>query len=143
MTEQQDAPPEYRLTWKVTPAQIRLWVMTDRECVVATQTAWWSLYDERWMPYRNGRMPCDPRGSMLVQGSLKEFWRQAIANPSHYGPHGIDALVAAFHGNVEVKVSSGVEGDGGIWKPTSFHGWPPYNELVDVFGNSSAGMRFA
>lgn len=122
------APNKYRLTHKTSREQIERWIKTNinRECVYAIHTPWWSLYEERWMPYRSGNLPCDPRGSMLLQGNLSVFWDAALENPDHYGKHGIDALVAAFHGNVEVMTS-----DGRGWRPTSLAKWDHYNRLLD------------
>lgn len=120
------ATPKYRLTNKVSREQIEQWAANPtRECVYAVSTPWWSLYDDAWMPYTSGRLPCDPRGSMLMQGNLAKFWEHAKANESHYGIEGIDALVAAFHGNVEVLTA-----DGRGWRPTSLNSWDAYNQLL-------------
>jgi hypothetical protein len=117
---------ELRLTHKVDRMMIDLWATDPKlECVYAVSSCWWSLFDDEWMPYRNGQLPCDPRGSMLMQHSLREFWTKALAADTHYGKHGIEALVAAFQSNVEVKIADG------RWLPTSLASWDAYNELLD------------
>lgn len=124
---------EYRLTHKVSKEQIDMWARKQtRECIYAVQTPWWSLYEDKWMPYTipDSRLPCDPRGSVLMQGNLAKFWKQAQDKPEHYGKHGIDALVAAFHSNVEVMTS-----DRG-WHPTSLDSWDRYNDLLDKENNN-------
>jgi len=49
------------------------------------------------------------------------FITHAEGNPTHYGKHGLDAFVAAYHGNATTD-------DG---RPTSFSTWDEYNELID------------
>lgn len=116
-----------RLTHKVSEHQIREWAaMPGQQFVYAVSSPWWSLWDDDWMPYRNGGLPCDPRGSMLMQGDAAKFLVSADANPEHYGRHGIAALVAAFHSNVEVLTR-----DGRGWRPTSLDSWDDYNALLD------------
>jgi len=61
-----------------------------------------------------------------MQGSKVEFLASAEANLQHYGRHGLRALEAAFHGNVQTFVTAK-----GIWLPTSLIGWTAYNELID------------
>lgn len=120
--------PEFRLTHKTSREQIEQWIADkpSRECVFAISTPWWSLYEEAWMPYSSGRLPCDPRGSMLMQGELAKFWQAALAKQEHYGKHGLAALIAAFQGNVEVQTA-----DGRGWRPTSLNNWDAYNNLLD------------
>lgn len=121
-------PTKYRLTHHVTRETIENWLIDPtREVVMAVHTPWWSLWEDLWLPYRTKEgIPTDPRGSVLMQGKLSKFWTQALANPGHYGKHGIDALIAAFHTNVEVLTE-----DRG-WRPTSLDSWYDYNKLIDL-----------
>lgn len=118
---------ELCLTHRVCRQQIDEWAKNpNQECVYAVHTPWWSLYEDIWMPYKSGSLPVDPRGSVLMQGNLAKFWEHAKSNPAHYGKHGIEALVAAFHSNVEVLTA-----DGRGWQPTSLKSWDEYNNLLD------------
>lgn len=124
-------PLSFSYTGKTTWGQIEQWSRESpgMEVVYAVGTCWWSLYKDEWMPYTKpaplGGIPCDPRGSMLMQGELSKFIGSAVANQSHYGKHGLLALAAAFHGNV-IHVRSGL--------PTSFEGWEKYNLVLDRHG---------
>lgn len=87
-------------------------------------TCWWTtdsrhLYKHPMFPH----LPCDPRAGVLMEcHDPKKFIEQAEQNPEHYGRHGLDAFVAAYHGNVIIA-------DNG-W-PTCFEGWEKYNALLD------------
>jgi hypothetical protein len=119
---------QYRLTHRVSKRRIDQWAMeSSRQCVCALYTPWWSLYDPAWMPYTRPDcgLPCDPRGSVLVRYDLQPFWQAALSNPLHYGSHGIMALVAAFHMNLEVFVPGQNR-----WRITSLDRWSDYNRLL-------------
>lgn len=78
------------------------------------------------MPYTlNGYIPCDPLGGVLMQGSLATFLAHAKTQPAHYGRHGLETFALTFHRNVEVKNAKG------LWVPTAFTSWEPYNKLLD------------
>ncbi len=49
------------------------------------------------------------------------FIEAAKADPGYYGRHGLEAFVAAYHGNV-------VTDDG---RATSLETWEEYNQLLD------------
>lgn len=120
-------PQKYRLTGRVSREQIEAWAANPtRQIVLAIRTCWWSLYETAYMPYvipGKHPLPCDPRSSPLVISSMAGCWAQAVGNPDFYGPHGIDAFVAAFQGNVVVAETG---------KPTSFDDWSHYNQLLDA-----------
>lgn len=123
----------FRLTGRSTQADIEKRLQNpNQECVTAVHSPWWSLFETEWMPYKfpGSSIPCDPRGSVLVQGSLQEFWKMANSNPEHYGKHGIEALMLAFHGNLEVLKAD--TGDVGNYLPTSLDSWDAYNYLLDL-----------
>lgn len=95
--------------------------------VYAIHTPWWFIGED--LPYHKPGMyplPCDPRGSMLLQTENPMlFIESAEANPSHYGRHGLIAFAAAYHGNVLAKPKM---------IPTSLDNWDAYNELLDRAG---------
>ena len=99
----------------------------DPQCIVtyAVHTCWWGAGGDAFLytiPTGTGHgLPCDPRGSVLMQGTLPEFLKAAKANPDHYGRHGLDAFMAAYHGNLLTDED----------KPTSLGGWEQYNQLLD------------
>lgn len=120
---------EFRLTRKTSLEQIKAWAENPyREVVYSVMTPWWSIAKEGWMPYRLNKnptgysIPCDPTGSPLCQGNLARFLEVAGNNLGHYGRNGIDALVAAFHGNVVVEKTG---------QPTALSSWDRYNDLID------------
>jgi len=88
----------------------------------AMNTCWWAMGEDCFQyEVPNSKLPCDPRGSVLMQGELGKFIKEAGANPSHYGEHRLDALMLAYHGNLLTD-----EG-----KPTSFENWHLYNDLLN------------
>ena len=89
----------------------------------AVHTCWWCILSDN--PYSlppDHQLPCDPRGSVLMQGELGKFLEAAKANPDHYGKHGLKAFMAAYHGNL-------LTDDG---RPTSLERWAKYNEILDT-----------
>ena len=63
---------------------------------------WWTSFPEDLGSKRAGQddLPCCPHcGSMLFEGDLEGFLENAEANTRHYGPLGLQALVAAHHRN--------------------------------------------
>jgi hypothetical protein len=87
----------------------------------AVHTCWWG-FDTYYSISGNARgLPCDPRGSVLMQGPADKFIEAAEKNPDHYGEHKLLAFAAAFHGNVLTLTG----------KPTSFEGWVSYNILLN------------
>lgn len=91
--------------------------------VYAVHTCWWtaSWNDVYKLPELG--VPCDPRGSVLMQTDKPDqFIAAAEANPDHYGKYGLQAFMAAYHGNVRVADNH---------KPTSLEGWEAYNKLID------------
>jgi hypothetical protein len=88
----------------------------------AVHTCWWRIWLHHTEPhYTKSNLPCDPRGSMLLQAPIGRFLQTAEKNQAHYGKHGLLAFVAAYHGNV--LASNG--------NPTSFDSWGRYNKLIE------------
>lgn len=92
-------------------------------------TAWWIAdvdLDRLNGKYDTGGdqgIPCDPRGGVLFQtDDIDGFLTAALSDPTHYGPHGAEAFILAYHGNVLTD-----EG-----KATCFEGWTTYSELLDA-----------
>lgn len=76
---------------------------------------------------KGGAIPCDPRGSVLLQThDVASFLRAAIEKKDHYGRHGLAAFVAAYEGNVVLP-------DRATLRPTSVAGWHHYNDLLDAY----------
>ncbi len=91
----------------------------------AVSTCWWCIDapPEFVNPrYEKHGLPCDPRGSMLMETNNLKRWLQAAKdNPDHYGKHGLLAFMAAYHGNVCATNGN----------PTSASSWQEYNDLID------------
>lgn len=80
---------------------------------------WIGLTERKLQP----PMPCDPRGSVLMQtaeGDAASFIRSAQEHPAHYGRHGLAAFMAAHAKNCQRLGLS--------W---SFKIWESYNALLD------------
>jgi hypothetical protein len=92
-------------------------------------TAWWTHRNTDLMRTATG-VPCDPLGFLL--GSYPgQTWRMYLAlceeNAVHYGPHGLDALMAAHHAN-------SFDSNG---KPWASPAWVDYDAALDVFEASN------
>ena len=86
-------------------------------------TCWWTHRPEYL--YREGGLPCDPRGGMLMQTDDPEaFLKAAEDNPEAYGKHGITAFEAALMGNVTAPNG----------RPTCYKTWDEYNAAIDAAG---------
>ena len=105
----------------------------DAMIIYAVHTPWWCVTPP-FPPYRlpgtggdsieaNG-IPCDPRGSVLLQTGmdLMAFIEHAAAKPDHYGEHGMLTFAAAHHMNVMTD----------DLQPTSLGSWKEYDALVDA-----------
>ena len=96
--------------------------LSDR-LVYGAQTCWWKIGDPI---YKRDNLPCGPRGEMLLETDKPlDFIKQAEENPDHYGRHGLEAFLAAYHGHIITE-------DG---LPTSFESWDRYNDIIDEFDN--------
>lgn len=94
----------------------------EKRLVYAISTCWWKLGNPVYTHPENS-LPCDPRGSMLMETDKPlDFILEAEKNPSYYGKHGLNAFTAAYHGNIITK-------DKGF--PTSLNSWNDYNKLLD------------
>lgn len=89
----------------------------------AMHTCWWGMEDAPWYKTSpTGGLPCDPRGSVLMQTEKPlDFIAQAEANPSHYGKYGLRTFLLSYHGCVTTD-------DG---RPTSLEKWAQYEALID------------
>ena len=85
-------------------------------------SCWWCLLKHH-PGYRNGGLPCDPLGGMLLQAPAAKFIESAENNPEHYGEYGLEAFMAAYHGNV-------ITDDG---KPTALKSFKKYNDLIKAY----------
>lgn len=90
----------------------------------AVGTCWWSHIPETLYRHPENGLPCDPRGSVLLQTDAPLAWiEQAEANPEHYGRHGLRAFMAAHALNCQ----RGPEDH----RPWSLGTWEAYNDLLD------------
>lgn len=107
------------------------------------QTCWWTdkgdhLYNGHGLGPRTAtnpltgkelreewNIPAGPRNEPLLEAhDPAKFIRQAEEAPSgYYGKHGLDAFMAAYHGNIVVNSRNDL--------PTSFQGWAEYNRIID------------
>jgi hypothetical protein len=104
------------------------------------RSCWWAEHTFYTLAKQPGDkmpgLPVDPRGAPLMQVTdesrtpsgerteAMEFVRMAERNPTFYGRHGLNAFVAAYHGNVLTE-------DG---KPTCLRDWEDYNRMLDEAG---------
>jgi len=94
----------------------------------AVHTCWWGFDTYYTVPGAAHGLPCDPRGSVLMEAPAPDFIASAEKNPDYYGKHGLRAFAAAFHGNVLTLNG----------RPTSFAGWEVYNQLLDAVDAADA-----
>jgi hypothetical protein len=118
-----------KIITKVTLGQLETIARHLPETVIcyAMSTCWWCCKDQL-TPQDDAGIPCDPRGSVLMETTLGFYLRDAKASPDHYGKHGLNAFVAGYDGNLL--------NDKG--KPTSFETWDEYNDLLDRQGVEDA-----
>jgi hypothetical protein len=108
-----------RIKNRTTLEEIKNVAVDSSRLVYGFNTCWWKIGDP---VYSRVGMPCGPRGEMLLETDDPiTFLAIAMANPGHYGKHGLDAFVAAYHGNLVTE-------DG---HPTSLESWDEYNRLID------------
>ncbi len=102
------------------------------------RTCWWTANpDDLCCPeghpmkdceYRG--IPLDPAGAPLCQtDDIDAFLREAEVNPSHYGRHGLEAFILAYHGNI-------VSEEG---LPRCATKWDSYNSLLDTLAERGSG----
>lgn len=124
-----------RLTNNLSFEQIKQLAQRKHRLVYALQTCWWKLGDPCYTTSsEHGRLPCGPRGEMLLEtDNPLAFIKAAEDNPEHYGRNGLDAFAAAYDGNLVTDTGA----------PTSFNSWDDYNALIDLqrggIGLSSEG----
>ena len=69
------------------------------------------------------RLPCDPRGGMLLQtDDVERFLVSAEAKAAHYGRHGLRTFIASHHLNSQLGVSE---------RPWCASTWEEYNAAID------------
>ena len=109
----------FKLTHTMNLEQIKAIAKEYDRLVYGVNTCWWKIGDPIYK--HENDLPCGPRGEVLLEtDDPVGFMEAAFKNPGHYGKYGLDAFVAAYHGNV-------ITIDG---KPTSFETWDKYNELL-------------
>jgi hypothetical protein len=85
-------------------------------------TCWWTHDPSHLVVHPQSGLPCDPRGSVLLQTPhVDSFLETASQNPSYYGKHGINAFLAAHHENTIDLLGY----------PWSFTSWDDYNKLLE------------
>lgn len=97
----------------------------------SARTCWWTTDPRHLEDVRAMRgdsvesIPTDPSGSpLLTTDDVDGFLKAALAQPEHYGHHGIDAFMLAYHGNVVSPTG----------QPRCAAGWESYNALLDEAG---------
>ncbi len=134
MTEVRIASPRTLTAWK----ELR---DTKPEMIYySSRTCWWTadpehLYCQDGQLSKDcgcGGIPLDPAGAPLFMADdLEQFIAEAKAHEKdHYGPHGLDALILAYHGNV-------VSEDG---LPRCAVDWDTYGKLLDGQDVAAAGI---
>jgi hypothetical protein len=87
----------------------------------AIGTTWWTVNPANLYKHPECDLPCDPRGSMLMEAPASKFIKSAEDNLEHYGTHALKAFEAAYHGNIIIEENG--------W-PTSISGWDNVNKLL-------------
>ena len=98
----------------------------------SVNTCWWTHRETDLRQHRESRLPCDPRGGMLMMtepGGAEHFLQAAEDNPEHYGKHGIEAFTAAHNDNCVVSEMDS--------RNTCLQSWDEYNDLLDRHGGKA------
>jgi len=110
-----------RLTQFTSLETVKELALRSNRLVYGLQTCWWKIGDPCYELPSSG-LPCGPRGEILLETDDPiAFIQQAEQNPNHYGKHGINAFMAAYHGNLITEKGL----------PTSLETWDMYNDLID------------
>ena len=113
----------FKLTNKTSLNEIKALAEVSDRLVYGFQTCWWKIGNPVYTIPGSHCLPCGPRSEVLLEtDNPVKFIEAAEQNPGHYGKHGLDAFVAAYHGNVVVEETG---------FPTSFNTWNKYNDLLD------------
>lgn len=122
-----NAPSRVRIASKLTSLQDVLDAKPDTVWY-SSRTCWWTTNPDHLEETRIGRgdskgsIPTDPAGAPLfMTNNVEGFLKDAADHADHYGKHGIDAFMLAYHGNVENE-------DG---MPRCSTQWDQYNQLLD------------
>ena len=95
-------------------------------CFYAARTTWWTTDAEDLYSLPTG-LPCDPRGSVLLQGETVTFLSTAMEDAGRrYGKHGLRAFMATHHGVIVIERD-------GVPVPWSVQSWDEVNRLLDAF----------
>lgn len=87
-------------------------------------TCWWTHDENHLCRHLGMGLPCDPRGSVLMETDKPErFLTTAQENAEHYGKHGMEAFMASHHLNCVVSAEDR--------RSTCFTSWSEYNRIVD------------
>lgn len=103
-----------------TTEAIRRLVGDRRIVYCAMHTTWWTVRSEDLARTRPEGLPCDPRGSVLLETDAEEFIQRAEEAPDFYGDHGLAAFIAAYHANLEAPNG----------RPTSLRTWDEVNAVL-------------
>ena len=84
-------------------------------------SCWWTTNVDHLNRHPNTMCPCDPTGGhLMMTNDVKGFIDAAKENPTHYGKHGLETMLAAYHGHITLA---------GL--PTAFRGWDLYEKIID------------
>lgn len=95
----------------------------------SVHTCWWTTNPEHLEQIRvllnepRDGVPVDPSRSPLFMAPALDFIKDAQNNVEHYGKHGIDAFMLAYHGNVVASDDPRL--------PRCAAEWESYNKLLD------------
>lgn len=90
----------------------------------AANTCWWTHDPAHLGVLEGSGLPCDPRGSLLLEtDDVQGFLNAAATNPEYYGRHGLRAFMAAHHQNCQLSLTNP--------RPWSEPMWDEYNDALD------------
>ena len=94
-----------------------------RVAYVAEEGCWWTTREEDIYTDPTTGVACDPRRSRIAAVPWGPFLYRAQSNPAAFGKHGLDAFIAAYHGNCIVNIIDP--------RPTALDIWQQYNDAMD------------
>jgi hypothetical protein len=101
----------------------------DAVIYYAVSTCWWTHDPDDLHKHRGCGLPCDPRGSMLMEVSrASEFIGAAESNMGHYGEYALLAFISAHAKNCLVSPVD--------FRHTSLESWSKYNAQLKVQGGT-------
>ena len=116
-----------KLTYAMDLKMLKQLAKKSKRLIYAINTCYWKIGNPVYS-HPDCDLPCGPRGEMLLEmDNPNEFIRLAEENPDHYGKYGLQAFVAAYHGNI-IAIGNDERSMGKI---TSLETWDEYNEVID------------